>query len=62
MITRRIAGIVTGAVGVLISVGHLVAVLFSNAPERYHGHETIVAIGFALTVLGLLLIGADKRQ
>ncbi len=61
MSTRRIAGIVTGAIGILNSIVHLIAVLFSNAPERYHGDETIVAIGLALTVLGLLLIGADKR-
>ncbi len=62
MSTRRIAGIVMGVSGVLISIWHLVAVLFSDAPERDHQHEAIVLVGFALAVLGLLLIGKDRRQ
>ncbi len=62
MSTRRIVGLVMGVIGILITVTHLVAGLFFDAPERYHGHETIVAIGFVLTLLGLLLIGTDKRQ
>jgi len=62
MSTRRIAGIVMGVSGVLISIGHLVAVLFSDAPERDHQHEAIVLVGFALTVLELLLIGTGRRQ
>lgn len=62
MSTRRIAGIVMGVSGVLISIWHLVAVLFSDVPERDHGHEAIVLVGFALAVLGLLLIGKDRRQ
>lgn len=60
--TRRIAGSVTGMSGILITVAHLIAVLFSDLQEQYHGHETLVAIGFAPTVLGLLLIGTDKQQ
>lgn len=51
MSTRRIAGIVMGVSGVLISIWHLVAVLFSDAPERDHQHEAIVLVGFALAVL-----------
>ncbi len=62
MSTRRIAGIVRGVGGVLISIWHLVAVLFSDAPERDHQHEAIVLVGFALAVLGLLIIGTGRRQ
>ncbi len=62
MSTRCIAGIVMGVSGVLTSIGHLVAVLFSDAPERNQQDEAIVLVGFALAVLGLLLIGKDRRQ
>jgi len=51
-----------GVSGVLTSIGHLVAVLFPDAPERNQQDEAIVLVGFALAVLGLLLIGKDRRQ
>lgn len=62
MSTRRIAGIVAGFIGVLISVGHLILALFDSTPERYHGHDVIVMIGFVLMVGGLILIGSDKQR
>ena len=62
MSTRRITGIVAGVAGVAISVGHIVMALVDDKPERYHGHEVIVLIGFALALAGLLLIGTDKQR
>ena len=59
---RRIIGIVTGFAGIIISLGHLVLALVSSTPERTHGHEVVVAIGFALAVVGILLLGTDRRR
>lgn len=60
--TRRIIGIAAGLAGIIISLGHLVLALVSNTPERYHGHEAVVAIGFALAVVGIMLLGTDRRR
>ena len=62
MSTRRITGIVSGITGVAISVGHIALALLDNTPERYHGHEVIVLIGFVLALAGLMLIGTDKQR
>lgn len=59
MSTRRIIGIVMGVTGALISLGHLILMVFTNLLERYHGFETWVAIGFFLAVIGIILIGKD---
>lgn len=62
MSTRRITGLVAGLAGLLITVAHLALALFSGTPERYHGHEAVVAIGVVLTLAGVMLMGgADKR-
>lgn len=62
MSTRRIVGIVTGIAGVVISVGHILLAFFTRIPERYHGHEGIVIFGFALAVIGLLLLSGGNRN
>ena len=59
---RLIVGIVMAAVGVAISIGHLVFAIFDRIPERYHSHQAIVVIGFALAIGGLLLLGTRKRR
>jgi len=62
MKTRRIVGGVAAIVGVAISIGHLVFALFDSIPEKYHTHQAIVAIGFALAIGGLLLLGTPKQR
>ena len=62
MSTRRTIGIVTAIAGVAISLGHILLAVFTRIPERYHGHETIVFFGFALAVVGLLLISVGKQK
>ena len=59
---RRVAGLVTAVVGVIISFGHLIFGLFDRAPEKYHSHQAIVATGFGLMIDGLLLLGTEKRR
>jgi len=62
MSTRRIVGIVLAIVGVAITIGHLVFAIFDRIPEKYHSHQAIVVIGFALTIGGLLLLGTNKQR
>ena len=62
MSTRRIVGIVLAIVGIAITIGHLVFAIFDRIPEKYHSHQAIVVIGFALTIGGLLLLGNDKQR
>ncbi len=63
MSTRRIAGIIIGLAGIVLSVGHIALAFFANTPERYHGHEVVVALGLALAVIGILLLtDFDKRR
>lgn len=62
MSTRRVVGIVFAIVGIAITLGHLVFAIFDRIPEKYHSHQAIVALGFALTIGGLLLLGSDKQR
>jgi len=62
MKTRRIVGGVTAIVGVAISVGHVLLAFFDSTPERYHTHLALVALGFALALGGLLLLGTAKQR
>ena len=62
MSTRRVVGIVLAIVGIAITIGHLVFAIFDRIPEKYHSHQAIVVIGFALTIGGLLLLGTDKQR
>lgn len=62
MRTRRIVGVVAATVGVAITIGHLVFAIFDRIPEKYHSHQAIVAIGFALAIGGLLLLGTRKQR
>ena len=49
-------------VGVAISIGHIVFAIFDRIPEKYHSHQAIIVIGFALAVGGLLLLGTKKQR
>ena len=62
MRTRHIVGAVAAIVGVAISIGHLVFAIFDRVPEKYHSHDAIVVIGFALAIGGLLLLGTKRRS
>ncbi len=59
---RRLIGLITAAVGVAISICHLVFGLFDRVPEKYHGHEVIVGLGFGLALVGLLFLAAEKQR
>ena len=59
---RFIVGVVTAIVGVVISFGHLIFGLFDRVPEKYHSHQALVAIGFGLTIVGLVLLGTEKQR
>lgn len=58
---RRIIGLTTAIVGVVISIAHFVFGLFDRVPEKYHGHEVIVGLGVGLAIVGLLLLGSRKQ-
>gem|GEM_PF-1551078 len=59
---RRVAGLVTAVAGVLITFGHFLFGLFDRVPEKYHSHQAIVATGFGLMILGLVMLGTEKKQ
>ena len=59
---KRIIGLITAFVGIVMSIGHLVFGLFDRVPEKYHGHEVLVALGFGLSIVGLLLLGSEKQR
>jgi hypothetical protein len=59
---RRIVGGVTAIVGVAISIGYVALAFFDSTPERYHTHLALVALGFALALGGLLLLGTAKQR
>ena len=62
MSTRQVVGIALAIVGLAVSIGHLVFAIFDRIPEKYHSHQAIVAIGFALAIIGLLLLGTAKQR
>jgi hypothetical protein len=62
MRTRETVGIVMGAAGVLISVGHLVLMMVFNTREPYHGFTTWVLLGLGLAVVGTLLMRKKGPQ
>ena len=62
MSTRRIIGVVTAVIGALISVGHLVLMVFTDLVRKYHGYETWIGIGFILSVAGIIVIGSDRKE
>ena len=62
MSKRRIAGIVTALVGLVLTMGHFVLESLSNVPERYHGHEWVVAVGVVLMLIGFVLLSGGKAR
>ena len=62
MKTRQIVGIILGAAGVLISVGHLVLMMIFNTREPYHGLTTWVLLGLGLAVAGILLMRKNEPK
>ena len=60
--TKQVVGIGLAIVGLVISIGHLVFAIFDRIPEKYHSHQVIVGLGFALAIVGLLLLGTAKQR
>lgn len=60
--TKQVVGIGLAIVGLVISIGHLVFAIFDRIPEKYHSHQAIVGLGFALAIVGLLLLGTAKQR
>lgn len=62
MTTRQVIGAVIGVTGVVISMTHLVLMIFTNVLNRYHWMEMWVAFGFVLGVAGLLILTTKRRK
>lgn len=62
MKTKRIIGVVSGVTGVLILLVHLALMMFTDLSKIYHGYELWIGIGFFLAVIGIILIGTDKKN
>ena len=62
MSTRQVIGAITGVTGVVISVVHIVLMLFTDVRYRYHGMELWTAVGFALAVVGVLILTTKKPE
>lgn len=62
MTTRQVIGAVMGVTGVVISMTHLVLMIFTNVLNRYHWMEMWVAFGFVLGVAGLLILTTKRRK
>ena len=60
--TKQVVGIGLAIVGLVISIGHLVFAIFDRIPEKYHSHQVIVGLGFALAIVGLLLLGTARQR
>lgn len=61
MRTRQKLGVVLGAAGVAISIGHLVLMAIFNTREPYHGFTTWVMLGLGLAVVGIFLLSTKKH-
>jgi len=60
--TRQIIGVVTAVTGTTLSIFHLILMIFTALPRRYHNNELWVAIGFGLALGGLVLLKTDKKR
>jgi len=62
MTTRQVIGVVTAVTGAAIGIFHLILMVFTDLPSRYHANELWIALAFALAVAGLVLLGTDKKR
>ncbi len=60
--TRQVIGVVTAVTGVALSIFHLILMVFTDLPRRYHNNELWVAIGFGLAFAGIILLKTDKER
>lgn len=56
MTTTQVIGAVIGVTGIVISMTHIVLMLFTDVRYRYHGMELWTAVGFLLAVAGVLIL------
>lgn len=62
MSRRRIAGVVIGVAGAVISVFHITVLIVTREKEPLHGFWAWVMSGLILTFVGILLMSGDKKQ
>jgi hypothetical protein len=60
--TRQVIGVVTGVTGVALSIFHLILMIFTNLPRRYHNNELWIAIGLGLALGGIVLLKTSKKR
>jgi hypothetical protein len=59
--TRQVIGVVTAVSGAAFSIFHLILMIFTDLPRRYHNNELWIAIGAALAFAGIILWKTDKE-
>ena len=62
MSTRHIIGVVAGLAGAVITLSHLLLMLFTNLSRENHGNEFWVMLGFILAIVGIFLLSAEERR
>lgn len=60
--TRQLIASVTAATGAVISIFHLILMIFTDLPRRYHNNELWIAIGAALALGGIVLLKTDRKR
>lgn len=60
--TQQIIGVVTAVTGAALSIFHLILMVFTDLPRRYHNNELWIAIGAALAFAGVILLKTDKKS
>lgn len=58
----RIAGVVIGVSGAIISVFHITILIVTREKEPLHGFWAWVMSGLILTFIGILLMGSGKKR
>lgn len=60
--TRQVIGVVTAVTGVALSIFHLILMIFTDLPRRYHNNELWIAIGLGLALGGIILLKTHKKR
>lgn len=60
--TRQLIASVTAVTGAVISIFHLILMIFTDLPRRYHNNELWIAIGAALALGGIVLLKTDRKR